>query len=421
MKDGKVYTPENIVDFMLSGLNIKKDSRILEPSCGMGAFLSKLETLSDNVDAYDLDEAALNYDKEHFKNVNYYLKDYLDVIEGGYDFIIGNPPYIRFQDLDELTRFKLKHMIIGKSGNPDLYYAFIEKSVSLLKPNGVLRFIIPNTWIINTHAKGLRVFLLQYDVSVFDYQSEKVFDDADTYTCILTLRKSNNNDSIEIKSKTGSFNVLKSDVIKGEPWVNKGHVNQKYDCINIKNGVCTLADKVFIFKKSENGEYYSRQLGKYVKLEPELVKRIWKATIMEQHYCLFPYDDGLNPIDLNNFPLAKDYLYSCKDVLEERDYDDVWYTYGRSQGLGSYGTEKLIISLLASPDYGFKYKIIKDKDCLVYRGFYQTDKIDEMIQFLENKNVLNYVLENGSKKSGGFAYFSKKILNPFVQMPLDNI
>lgn len=421
MKDGKVYTPENIVDFMLSGLNIKKDSRVLEPSCGMGAFLSKLENLSDNVDAYDLDEAALNYDKEHFKNVNYRLKDYLDVIEGGYDFIIGNPPYIRFQDLDELTRFKLKHMIIGKSGNPDLYYAFIEKSVSLLKPNGVLRFIIPNTWIINTHAKGLRVFLAQYDVSVFDYQSEKVFDDADTYTCILTLRKSNNNDIIEIKSKTGSFNVLKSDVIKGEPWVNKGHVDQKYDCINIKNGVCTLADKVFIFKKSENGEYYSRQLEKYVKLEPELVKRIWKATTMEQHYCLFPYDDGLNPIDLNNFPLAKDYLYSCKDALEERDYDDVWYTYGRSQGLGSYGTEKLIISLMASPDYGFKYKIIKDKDCLVYRGFYQTDKIDEMIQFLENKNVLNYVLENGSKKSGGFAYFSKKILNPFVQMPLDNI
>lgn len=421
MKDGKVYTPENIVDFMLSGLNIKKDSRILEPSCGMGAFLSKLENLSDNVDAYDLDEAALNYDKEHFKNVNYRLKDYLDVIEGGYDFIIGNPPYIRFQDLDELTRFKLKHMIIGKSGNPDLYYAFIEKSVSLLKPNGVLRFIIPNTWIINTHAKGLRVFLAQYDVSVFDYQSEKVFDDADTYTCILTLKKSNNNDSIEIKSKTGSFNVLKSGVINGEPWVNKGHVDQKYDCINIKNGVCTLADKVFIFKKSENGEYYSRQLEKYVKLEPELVKRIWKATTMEQHYCLFPYDDGLNPIDLNKFPLAKDYLYSCKDVLEERDYDDVWYTYGRSQGLGSYGTEKLIISLMASPDYGFKYKIIKDKDCLVYRGFYQTDKIDEMVQFLENKNVLNYVLENGSKKSGGFAYFSKKILNPFVQMPLDNI
>lgn len=421
MKDGKVYTPENIVDFMLSGLNIKKDSRVLEPSCGMGAFLSKLENLSDNVDAYDLDEVALNYDKEHFKNVNYRLKDYLDVIEGGYDFIIGNPPYIRFQDLDELTRFKLKHMIIGKSGNPDLYYAFIEKSVSLLKPNGVLRFIIPNTWIINTHAKGLRVFLAQYDVSVFDYQSEKVFDDADTYTCILTLRKSNNNDIIEIKSKTGSFSVLKSDVIKGEPWVNKGHVDQKYDCINIKNGVCTLADKVFIFKKSENGEYYSRQLEKYVKLEPELVKRIWKATTMEQHYCLFPYVDGLNPIDLNNFPLAKDYLYSCKDALEERDYDDVWYTYGRSQGLGSYGTEKLIISLMASPDYGFKYKIIKDKDCLVYRGFYQTDKIDEMIQFLENKNVLNYVLENGSKKSGGFAYFSKKILNPFVQVPLDNI
>lgn len=414
MKNGKVYTPDNIVDFMLSGLNIKKDSRILEPSCGMGAFLSKLENLSDNVDAYDLDEAALNYDRVHFKKVNYRLKDYLDVIEGNYDFIIGNPPYIRFQDLDELTRFKLKHMIIGKSGNPDLYYAFIEKSVSLLKPNGVLCFIIPNTWIINTHAKVLRVFLTQYDVSVFDYQSEKVFDDADTYTCILTLRKSNNNDTIEIKSKTGSFNVLKSDVVNGEPWVNKGHVDQKYDCINIKNGVCTLADKVFIFEESENGEYYSRQIGKYVKLEPELVKRIWKATTMEQQYCLFPYDQLFKPINLDKYPLTREYLTSCKDVLEARDYDDVWYTYGRSQGLSSYGTEKLIISLLASPDYGFKYKIIRDKDCLVYSGFYQTNKFDEMIQVLENKNVLNYVLENGSKKSGGFAAFSKKLLKPFI-------
>jgi hypothetical protein len=69
---------------------------------------------------------------------------------------------------------------------------------------------------------------------------------------------------------------------------------------------------------------------------------------------------------------------------------------------------------MASPTEGFKYKIIEDKDSLVYSGFYQTDKIDEMIKVLENKNVLNYVLENGSKKSGGFATFSKKLLKPFI-------
>lgn len=69
---------------------------------------------------------------------------------------------------------------------------------------------------------------------------------------------------------------------------------------------------------------------------------------------------------------------------------------------------------MASPTDGFKYKIIEDKDSLVYSGFYQTDKIDEMIKVLENKNVLNYVLENGSKKSGGFATFSKKLLKPFI-------
>ena len=69
---------------------------------------------------------------------------------------------------------------------------------------------------------------------------------------------------------------------------------------------------------------------------------------------------------------------------------------------------------MASPTEGFKYKIIEDKDSLVYSGFYQTDRIEEMIEVLENKNVLNYVLENGSKKSGGFATFSKKLLKPFI-------
>lgn len=69
---------------------------------------------------------------------------------------------------------------------------------------------------------------------------------------------------------------------------------------------------------------------------------------------------------------------------------------------------------MASPTEGFKYKVIEDKDSLVYSGFYQTDRIDEMIKVLENKNVLNYVLENGSKKSGGFATFSKKLLKPFI-------
>ena len=154
MKDGKVYTPESVVDFMLSDLNINKDSLILEPSCGMGAFLQKLNVLSDKVDAFDIDELAIEQDKKTFTNVNCKLQDFLLFNENKkYDFIIGNPPYIRFQDLDERTRFMVKHTITGRDGNPDLYYTFIEKSMSLLKENGILRFIIPNTWIINTHTK----------------------------------------------------------------------------------------------------------------------------------------------------------------------------------------------------------------------------------------------------------------------------
>ena len=79
MKDGKVYTPESVVNFMLSDLNINKDSLILEPSCGMGALLQKLNVLSDKVDAFDIDELAIEQDKKTFTNVNCKLQDFLQM------------------------------------------------------------------------------------------------------------------------------------------------------------------------------------------------------------------------------------------------------------------------------------------------------------------------------------------------------
>lgn len=396
MKDGKVYTPEEIVKLMVSDFNLE-EMKVLEPSCGDGNFVINLLNSKELV-AQDIDQEALNKMKDRCgfqgKNEDFLSSD----LNEKFDLIIGNPPYIRIQDLTEDVRKQVKKFEVCKSGSVDIYYAFIEQSLKKLKENGTLRFIIPNTWLINSSAKKLRELLSKYDTEVFDFENKKVFDNIGTYTCILTAKNSNNNKNIKITTQNGFFELNKKTAAK-EIWVNKPNLKFNF---TFENGLATLCDKAFIFEKKEGNKYFSRATNSLVEIEDEFIKPIIKASTLEQQWCLYPYDE--NGKKQKPTGKALNYLNSIKDVLEDRDYDDEWWNFGRSQGIKKMNGEKMVISNILSPDGVFKSKKTND---LVYSGVFVKENFDEVEKFMKNKDIKNYIIKHGKKMSGGYSSFSK--------------
>ena len=404
MKDGKIYTPERIVDIMISGLDIE-NLKTLEPACGDGNFVVKLLNAKELV-AQDIDQQALDKMKERCgfqgKNEDFLSSD----INEKFDLIIGNPPYIRIQDLSEDVRNQVKAFDTCKEGSVDIYYAFIEQAIKKLNKNGMLRFIVPNAWLINSSAKKLRELLSSYDVEVFDFEGEKVFENIGVYTCILTVRNSNNNKTVKISNKTSTFELDKQ-FAKKEIWVDKP--NLKYD-FTFENGLATLCDKVFIFEKKENEKYFSRANNSFVKIEDEFIKPIIKGSTLEEQWCLYPYDDN----GKKKQPTGKtyEYLLSVKDMLEDRDYDDEWWDFGRSQGIKNMNGQKLVISNIVSPDGSFKSK---ETDFLVYSGIFVKENFDEARKFMNDDAIKEYILKHGKRMSGGYCAFSKTMFKGILK------
>ena len=403
MKDGKIYTPERIVNLMIDGLKIE-DMNVLEPSCGDGNFVVKLLN-SKSLTAQDIDQNALDKMRERCSFIGK-NEDYLKSDENEkYDLIIGNPPYINMHDLDDDTREEVKEFSTCSYGTSDIYYAFIEKSLKKLNHNGILKFIIPNTWLINSSAKKLRKLLSNYNVEVFDFESEQVFENVGTYACILTV-VNDGKKSIVVKTKSNTFSI--KDLFE-EPWVER--LNIKFD-FSFKNGLATLCDKAFIFEKKENNKYFSKLTKSFVDIEDEYIKPIIKGSTLERFYCLYPYDSNGKRLQPDVNSNAWKYLNSIKSELLERDFDSEWWCFGRSQGLKGMNTHKLVVSTIVDP-YG-NFKSIETDD-LVYSGIFINDNIVEAKRFINDQQIKDFILKHGKKMSGGYTSFSKTLLKGVIK------
>jgi len=120
---------------------------------------------------------------------------------GGYDCVIGNPPYVRQEMLSEYKEYFQSHFKVYH-GVADLYAYFIERGVSLIKPGGRFSYIVANKWMRANYGGPLRDFLLKSGIAeIIDFGDLQVFQDATTYPCIITV----------VKGATGSFNASKVD------------------------------------------------------------------------------------------------------------------------------------------------------------------------------------------------------------------
>ena len=163
---GQIFTPEPVVRAMLA-LRRNHGGRVLEPSCGDGAFLRHLPgAVGIEFDPGHCPPGALNQDFFAYP------------VREQFDTIIGNPPYVRFQDIPPRTRDLLhaEHF----DGRSNLYLFFIEKCLRHLAPGGELIFITPRDFLKATSAVKLNrlLFAAGTITDAIELGDARVFDDA---------------------------------------------------------------------------------------------------------------------------------------------------------------------------------------------------------------------------------------------------
>lgn len=162
---GQVFTPARIVTLMLSLQQNR--GRTLEPSAGDGAFSKHIpDCVAIELDAQVAPKGALLQNFFAYPSAE------------KFSTVIGNPPYVRFQDIETATRALLDNK--GFDGRSNLYLFFIKKAVEHLAPAGELIFIVPRDFIKLTAARTLNSWLYERGTIThwIETGDERIFRDA---------------------------------------------------------------------------------------------------------------------------------------------------------------------------------------------------------------------------------------------------
>ncbi len=482
---GQVPTPDWIVCEILDAAQYQGESILrcyaLEPSCGDGAFLSEIvqryivaakaekqsnqqiaDELGEFVVGVEIDEAAYSACINRLNDLvqqelggiavkwRIYRQDTLDFYRQYphyFDWILGNPPYVRLHRLDDILRARLRQEFRFTVGTTDLYLAFFEMAFFMLSKQGRLGFITPNSFLRNTSYQKFRQFLQEqrHLVALYDLKSHKVFEGFSTYTAISIFDFSQKQKNFVYKELVVKnfveINRIGFTALDSKKWTLSNRENSRFldelqhrnqarlqDFFHVQYGFATLRDKIFIGKPIQQNNGLSVFNGMAIEsaaLRPIVKGSRYQGAADDVEAVLFPYfcqngryvayqEDALK----QKFPLAYAYLLHHREELLKRDCDKnaQWFEFGRSQGLQTSHQEKIVVSTLVNGCVRF-FRL--PENVLVYSGIFITRKspdVDWQIaeNALSSPEFFQYARLTGKDMSGGYKSLSSKQIKAFV-------
>lgn len=177
---GQVFTPDIVADFMCR--LVRNNGRVLEPSCGDGVFARRFVQHPQGCVALEIDP---RHAPEYAQTTDFFAYPLTE----RFATIIGNPPYVRHQDIDEPTRQLFCSQLFDSRAN--LYLFFIEKCVQHLLPGGELIFITPRDFLKSTSSVRLNQWLLTQGsfTDVLELGDARIFSDVEPNCLIWRFEK----------------------------------------------------------------------------------------------------------------------------------------------------------------------------------------------------------------------------------------
>ena len=478
MHNEQIYTPSKVVNFMLDNVGFNNKcgidrKHIIDNSCGNGNFLVEIvkrifqfipnidrEYLETYVHGIEIDEPAYSEainrlnkiaTEHNISNVRWDVRNSNALrttdFDDSMDYVVGNPPYCNVHHMSKENYDLLKtEFFFCSDGMTDLYIGFFEKGIQMLNSNGILGYITPNSWLTSKAGYWLRSHLYDHNSlqQIYNFDTDKLFDDATTFTCITIIDNNRSFDDDNIVVYHGNFNDLTNKkqyctvVDKHDIYVSeKILTNLKDEVIRniidyeikdydkrfiVKNGLATLKDKLFILDPDDK----DANVDIYVDLYCNEIIDCVKASKGEFKYIIYPYDDSGKPLSYDNLCL---YVRSLLERRAERlDIDmtqENWYLYGRTQAIKDVNKYRVSCNNLIRDKNDVILRELPAKTA-VYSGFYiirngmlQNRKEMKLLyqqvdDALKTNLFANYVKSIGKSKNGGYYTFSTKDLEQFL-------
>ena len=336
-----------------------------------------------------------------------------EMARGGFSVIVGNPPYIRIQNMvtyspEEVAYYQNPHspFTTSQQNNFDKYALFLERSLTLVQNDGRIGVIVPHKFMTIQAGRALRTLLSANRIieEVVHFGVKQVFgQETSNYTCIMILNRSGC-DSVRLEmagpleawryGQPGIHTNIPVEDLGEEPWefadndartlfkrVRNFHPDRLSSVAEILVGVQTSADNVYILhpEAEDDNTVTCRWKGQDWPIERNILRPCLHDVPIHAYaqpqpnaWIIFPYKMVSNtkgkvrahiiqPAVLEaQFPGCWTYLNARRDELEERNVtgghaaERQWYQYGRSQSLTKFDTQKIILPVLSiEPRYSY--------------------------------------------------------------------
>ncbi len=394
---------------------------------------------------------------------------------GGFDAVIGNPPYLRVQGLQEHLGEQIEYFIKRyKSAVKrfDLYLLFIERGFELLSRNGLLSYICPHKFLNSDFGSGLRnYFIEKLAVKLYlSFGNNLIFSNASTYTGIILLQKEKDSNFSYYEFASTTIESLKEKLksleekqferynlreFSSDPWIltlssgrnvinriqkQENRLGEVFD--SIFQGVVTGIDEIYFLGRlsDEQGssnivEAFSNRERCNVKIERSILRAMLKGDDVSRYnkpeyrnYCIYPYKlIGNETIILEEdefrkeYPLAYQYLRKYESEITElrikfKTNPYYWYSCHRGRSIKQFENQRII-----TPEISLGCNMTLDKECLyhntqVYSLLPKKDSKENVkywLGLLNSKLLWFYISNTGNVLRGGYFRFKTNYLSNF--------